>query len=242
MTDEELRALLGEARVEGPMPPEVVDRIDAVLADLAAERPRPEVTDPVPTQVADLADARRRRSVRTWWGAAAAAVVVVAAGVTLPQVLGGADQMTTSADDVAGDAARDPAAGLDESALPQAVLPEAVAPGPVTLTRAELRDQVVRHLQTVELSDSADGTEGDLRAGTRSEAAPSPPSPRSPEADAAAPCRWTGPGELRAATLDGEPATLVVTSGRGGRQVVRIVTCTTGDSVVAERLVLGPER
>ena len=46
------------------------------------------------------------------------------------------------------------------------ILPEAVAPGPVTLTRAELRDQVVRHLQTVELSDSADGTEGDLRAGT----------------------------------------------------------------------------
>lgn len=81
--DDEVRRLLADARHTGPMPDEVVARLDGVLADLAAEpaRVRP---------VTDLATRRRRV---TQLLVAAAAVVVV--GVGIQQVVG----PTTGSDD-----------------------------------------------------------------------------------------------------------------------------------------------
>ncbi|MBL0746626.1 hypothetical protein [Nocardioides baculatus] len=80
---EAVRRLLADARHDGPTPPEVVARLDATLASLAAERgpgPTPETTS---APVVDLG-ARRRRAAGI--GLLAAAAVVVA-GVALGQGL-----------------------------------------------------------------------------------------------------------------------------------------------------------
>src|SRR4051794_33004407 len=63
--DEQVRRLLSDARHDEPMPDDVADRLDEVLAGLRDDRP------PV-----DLAARQRRRHVRTWILAAAAVVVI----------------------------------------------------------------------------------------------------------------------------------------------------------------------
>lgn len=92
--DEAVRRLLADARHEEPAPPEVVARLDTVLADLTADRQEP-------TPVVELRAARRRRRAASLLLAAAA---VVAVGVGLNQV------MTPSGMDSAGDAASEEAA------------------------------------------------------------------------------------------------------------------------------------
>lgn len=74
-TDEQVRRLLADARHTEPMPDDVADRLDGVLAGLRAE--------PVRSPVADIAAARRRRTARNWLLAAAAVVIV---GVGINQV------------------------------------------------------------------------------------------------------------------------------------------------------------
>ncbi|WP_459970081.1 hypothetical protein [Nocardioides pyridinolyticus] len=101
-TDEQVRRLLADARHTEPVPSDVAERLDGVLADLRADRPlRPAVTD--------LAAARRRRRVRTMLIAAAAVVVV---GLGVDQLRGmetsGSDSSSSdSAGGVAGPAAEE---------------------------------------------------------------------------------------------------------------------------------------
>ena len=103
--EEEVRRLLADARHDEPMPPDVVDRLDRVLDDLADEPARR-------APVVDLA-ARRRRVASLL--VAAAAVVVV--GVGLGQLVG-----TTSGED-AGESSMPAEAGSaadsDDGALRQ---------------------------------------------------------------------------------------------------------------------------
>ncbi|WP_028643747.1 hypothetical protein [Nocardioides sp. URHA0020] len=77
--EEQVRRLLADARHDEPMPAEVVDRLDRVLAGLDLGRPTPPV---------DLAARRRRRTARTLL-VAASAVVVLAVGFTQLDLGGG---------------------------------------------------------------------------------------------------------------------------------------------------------
>ncbi|GAA4705266.1 hypothetical protein [Nocardioides conyzicola] len=81
--EEQVRRLLADARHDEPLPGEVADRLDRVLAELQGEDRR----TPPP---ADLAARRRRRAARNLI-LAAAAVVVVGVGIRTvdPTVLGG---------------------------------------------------------------------------------------------------------------------------------------------------------
>ncbi|MCW2833136.1 MAG: hypothetical protein JWN68_1089 [Nocardioides sp.] len=116
--DESVRALLASARHTGPTPPEVVARLDEVLAELAAERR--EVHAPVVT----LASRRRRRASSALL--AAAAVVVLGVGVT--QVLptgnessdssAGSDSALMEDTTAAGGAESDGAFGANEQEAP----------------------------------------------------------------------------------------------------------------------------
>lgn len=112
MTEEDqVRRLLAEARHTAPIPPDVADRMDGVLADLRADRP-------VPAAVGDLAAARRRRRVQTLL-VAAAAVVVAGVGIGYARELrtgSGSDGASSGAADssVAGSASR-PEAAADEA-------------------------------------------------------------------------------------------------------------------------------
>lgn len=86
--EEQVRQLLAGVRHEEPMPADVVDRLDRVLADLTGESRR----TPAPV---DLAARRRRRVARNLLAAAAAVVVL---GVGVSQV----DLSTQESDDAGG--------------------------------------------------------------------------------------------------------------------------------------------
>lgn len=87
--DERVRRLLADARHTGPMPADVVTRLDRVLADLAAHQQPDQQPDQPPSQlpgqpgaggvVTDLSARRRRRA--TTLLVAAAAVVAVGVGI-----------------------------------------------------------------------------------------------------------------------------------------------------------------
>src|SRR5688500_4696967 len=89
-----VRRMLAEARHTEPVPPAVAARLDAVLADLSAERRQTSDTAPV----VDLA-ARRRRGVGT--GILVAAALVVVTGVGVGQVIGRSGSMDAGGGDAA---------------------------------------------------------------------------------------------------------------------------------------------
>ena len=98
---EAVRRLLADARHDGPTPPEVVARLDATLASLAAERESAPTTSTTTAPVIDLG-ARRRRMAGVGLLAAAAVVVAgVALGPGLPSMQGGSDAGSSAAGDTA---------------------------------------------------------------------------------------------------------------------------------------------
>src|SRR5687768_17702885 len=81
---EQVRRLLADARHAGPMPGDVVDRLDQVLAGLRAGSDDDLETPGAPAPVVSLASRRRRRAAT----ALVAAAAVVAVGIGLGQVIG----------------------------------------------------------------------------------------------------------------------------------------------------------
>lgn len=215
-----VRARLAEARHTEPVPADVVTRLDAVLADLTAERRR---TPPEPAAPVVHLPSRRRRAVASGLVAAAA---VVALGVALPQVLDpGGSEESLSAGDSAGDAAvqappgagsdaRSEAGGSADSSAPGEMVEEPGASSersgstfaaPVALRSDEPLRPAVRAL--------ADGG--------------------STAYDADAGCApGTGEGERVDATWDGRPAVVVLRPVTDDRQVVDVYVCGS-DEVVA---------
>jgi hypothetical protein len=109
-SEEQVRRLLADARHDEPVPDDVVDRLDRVLADLQGETRR--TPEPI-----DLAARRRRRVARNLL-VAAAAVVVIGVGVSRVD-LSGQDADGGSADSGAASApesaAREDNAGGDDT-------------------------------------------------------------------------------------------------------------------------------
>lgn len=109
---EEVRRLLADARHAGPMPDDVVDRLDQVLAGLAADPANDPDEDRVAAPAApvvSLASRRRRRATT----ALVAAAAVVAVGIGLGQVIGDGVGGGGSADSSAASSDQDGGATLD---------------------------------------------------------------------------------------------------------------------------------
>ena len=129
-SEDAVRRLLAQARVDEPMPPEVVARLDAVLAGLSPEQverpPSVEATSPVePGETATVTalPVHRRR------GAAAllvAAAVIVVGGVVVAQHLQTTDS-ESAASSATDNRASEVAGGSTSKVEPQA---SATAPGP----------------------------------------------------------------------------------------------------------------
>ena len=122
-----VRARLAEARHTDPVPDDVVARLDAVLADLTADRREQDATPGASVVPLSSAPARRRRALATGLVAAAAAV---AFGVALPQVIdstGGSDDATSASTADSGGSAFEPVkkTGLARSASaePRSAMP-----------------------------------------------------------------------------------------------------------------------
>lgn len=218
-----VRRLLADARHRGATPPEVVGRLDEVLAGLVAERtpgtplPAEEHADPAP-QVAPVVDlgARRRRLASV--GLLAAAAVVVA-GVAIGQVLpttGGSDD--SAASDGGGASSTESlqdqgAAGGDAGGSSSQVAPQlksqAVAPQPappsLSASDAGLADELVALRPTAVPRRAADLGVGDV-SGTCSRGG-------------------TGPGRRVAVEVDGEPGLVVYRRPVADDQEVALYVC-----------------
>lgn len=227
--EEQVRRLLAEARHTEPMPDHVVARLDGVLADLARERADADRRAELPTAPADLAGARRRRTVRNLL-VAAAAVVAVGVGLNEADLTvsgGGEDAATSSTSDGIGP---DSAAGRQGAAAAEADQPEATVPSaaddgdyflrdqePVRLTSERFGPQV-RRLQAQERGPALYGTTTS-QSGARAER---------DELDAfGASCSTEGWGAGRrvAVRYDGDLGALVFRRARGETQVVDLYLC-----------------
>lgn len=236
--DDEMRRLLASSRVEDTTPPEVVSRLDDVLATLVAERQNPPV---------DLAVERTQRR-RRWIGVAAAAVVVVAAGATLPQLVGDPGSTDTAS-----------------TAMSEHSTDTETLVGRPEISSESLDRDVTAYVASLEAasreSESSEA-EHDRRADSSADEAPAPARPldelaaaerdsgsfsgrestpqrNSPATDSQ--CGWAGRGDVHPALFDGTPADLVLQTGAGGRLVARIVTCAGGtEPTVARTVVVRP--
>ena len=223
----ELPAMLA-AEPAPPMPPDVVVRLDAALAEAAAERAAherpaaagagaPEHRGAHPSPVVLLADRRRRFLTRAGTGLAAAAALVVGV-VVVGDVL-----------DRDGDAAESAAGGSSEVSEPSRDSGEAadlVRARPPRLSADDFRADVAGlfsgGLPDADSRGAAPGTGQDART--------------LPTACSAAALRSAGipgsPGPQ--ALLDGTPVTLVI-SGPPRRSLVLAYSCAAGQPVEQAR-------
>ncbi|WP_134740540.1 hypothetical protein [Nocardioides sp. 503] len=223
--EERVRRLLAEARVEAPMPEDVVTRLDRVLAQLGEAEPGPDA------HVVELAS-RRRRKVTTLLVAAAA---VVAIGVGVGQVLPQAEQSDSQASSDA-DAGGDPAGGRAQA--PDAAAPEGsmerndttfdLVDGVPRVRASRFADDVARvaELQSAQASDR-----DNLPNALQSQA----------DGDATAicdPAAW-GAGKLQLVRYDAQPAVLAFRPPMGDTQVVDLLQCGTGELLRSVTLAVG---
>jgi hypothetical protein len=241
--EEQVRRALAATPPEAPMPPEVVARLDATLAELVAHRPATSQGEgaegPAPAEVAEL-EQRRRRWPKVL--VAAASVSVLAYGVgTVFNDMSGADGEATSADSgstysEAGGQSEDRAAGPD---APEAEpLPAEEAPGeltsglrdeayrllaeePVRLRTETLRRDVARLVGRVQATDDARKARA-LRDTAAAQAL----------ARCAAPALGKG-DDLAAVRLDGTRASLVVRAPSGGTRVAEVYSCDDAGRLLA---------
>jgi hypothetical protein len=221
--ESDVRRLLAEARHDGPIPTDVADRLDTVLAGLTRDEPG----SPGVAPVIDLAARRRRRNAAAVLAGAAAVIV---AGFGIGQVIdvssGDADDSGTSAGagaDRAGpaneDQSRDEGGAMLDGAQESA--PQATAGQvPLTLSSKNLRDDVTN--QVMAYSTTASGAVG----------AP-------PNAFAAIGCQPPaaqskfGLGDFFPALFDGQPAVLALRPPADGKQRADVLACETAASLAS---------
>ena len=212
---EEVRRLLADARHAGPMPDDVVDRLDQVLAGLAADPAEDPADDRVAAPVVALASRRRRRATT----ALVAAAAVVAVGIGLGQVIGNGVGGGGSADSTAASSAqkresladRD-VAGADARAQEYLVVTE---PLPV---RPEHFSSDVRRIRVDLRSLVVDQTSKDPRALSSA-----------PPAGGACAADRSGAGTVVPVRYGRERGVLLFGPVRGDSQVVELFACGNPD-------------
>lgn len=238
--DAAVRRALAEAGDAGPMPAEVADRLDGVIAGLAAERAAvPSVSHPEDHHVVPLDAAARRRRVRARLLLAAAAVVIVGAiGAGLVSDHGGGADLS-AADEMARDNP-DRSASLDartapsgeaggeaaDSSAPPAAAPSTsrevvpdlqrvVMDGPLREVRADHLSEDLVALQQLTLIDprAVDYSGTTLAA---------------PEGFMCEPSTF-GAGYLIGVEYAGKPAVVAFREPVGQTQAADVLACGTGD-------------
>lgn len=217
---EEIRRLLADARPSGSIPADVAARMDAVLADLAADAyDRPErgsETGPVGSPVVSLAAHRRRRA----GGLLVAAAAIVVAGIAVSQHRAGqagpsADSPTSALDRSATDGSASNSA--PEAPLPTGKSPENLAGGSA---RLQLRKgRVIVHARTF----PADATAA--KSLLKSYSAQDSSSASSSAASADICTTPPADSEVVRATFERADAVLVYRQPAGDTQVVDLYVC-----------------
>jgi hypothetical protein len=218
--EEEVRRLLAEARHTGPIPPEVVARLDRVLDDLAQE----------PAHVTPVVDLARRRRRAAALLVAAAAVVVVGVGVA--QIVSpdsGSETSTAGAsrqqEDAGSDSVKPKAGGSFASDDAPAQVP--VAPqnsqensALFKVRRDHLTDDLVK-LRRLDFTPRTPLTD-EYRAGARS---------ADRAAGAACGAAAWGRGRFVPVSFGGTPAVLVLRRPVGDTQIADLFLCGSQEPV-----------
>lgn len=212
---EEVRRLLAYARHTGPMPDDVVDRLDRVLAGLATDPAEDPDDDRVaaPAPVVSLPSRRRRRATT----ALVAAAAVVAVGIGLGQVIG---------DGVGG------GGSADSSAASSAQERERRADREVAGGDARMRGYLVvtepLPVRPQHFSSDVRRIRADLRSLVVDQTSKNPPalssSSSAPE-DVACAGDSAGPGALVPVRYGSQRAVLLFGPVRGDSQVVELFAC-----------------
>lgn len=227
--EEHVRRLLADARHDGPVPPEVVARLDETLASLVSERGDAPLEQSGPgtdraaaAPVVDLG-ARRRRTAGL--GLLAAAAVVVA-GVALGQALprsGGDDASSSGGVAAESDASSRELGGQSDDGSADSSSGGAEAPESLTSPAPRAG------LPTVSLSDPA---LSDRLLGLRRDAAArTTGQPLAPDVQGTCLMRGIGPGRRLLVEVDGQPGTVVYRPPSGDAQRVAIFVCGTDEPV-----------
>ncbi|GAA1506315.1 hypothetical protein [Nocardioides humi] len=244
--EDAVRRALAEAGGPAPIPTDVADRIDGVIAGLAAERAagarssggihedHPEA--PAVVVPLDPAALRRRRRVRMLFGAAAA-VAAVAIGVGIVSDHRAGDDLTAAHELAQDDSAREGAggassdeAGSDAEAPQAAPTPSAVPGDPAeqyAVPRRVPSDAAVREVR-------ADHLREDLVA-LQHVALPHPATADYTGATLSAPTDFMcepasfGRGHLVGVRYDGKSAVVAFRAPVGSTQEAEVLACGTGD-------------
>lgn len=220
------RALAAAARADRPegedatppLPPQVADRLDHVLAELVAGRAARGGTEPGQVGSDDLTARRARKWPNVLVAAAAVAVIAVAGGAVATRGFGGGGGSSagSSADSQAGGASQD-------KVSPEAVAPGSSGEGDVReprLRSSSLAADVQRVVDTAPAGSLRRG-ETLTGGGARPDGAPCDPPP-------------VGRGAVVVAVLlDGRPATLVLAAPTGGTREALVYSCADGATPVA---------
>jgi hypothetical protein len=227
--ESEVRRLLADARHDEPVPAEVADRLETVLAELSRDDPGAPGVAPV----IDLAARRRRRNAAAVLAGAAAVIV---AGFAMGQVI----DVGGSNDDSAGSAAQEartsagsgdaPKSGLASSQSPEAGTPSAAAtaeavpvpeaPPTLVLSSGNLKSDLTAQLRRGP-SQTVDGGAHDF-----SVAGCTPPAP---------PSKY-GLGDLFPALFDGQPAVVALRPPADGKREADVLACTTAVTLASVTL------
>jgi hypothetical protein len=209
---EEVRRLLAEARHVDPMPDDVVDRLDRVLAGLATESGDDRVAAPA-ASVVSLASRRRHRA-KT---ALVAAAAVVAVGIGLGQVIGDGVGGGGGADSTAASSAQERESSADLDARADSEYLVVTEPLPV---RPEHFSSDVRRIR------------GGLRSLVTDQTSKSPPAlSSSPSEDYACAAASSGPGALVPVRYGSRRGVLLFEPVRGDSQVVELFACGNAEAL-----------
>jgi hypothetical protein len=203
--DAEVRRLLAEARHDEPMPADVADRLDGVLAGLSRDDPGAPGVAPV----LDLAARRRRRNAAALLAGAAAVVV---AGFAIGQTLDTGPEQDDDAGSAAVSADRSPAPKSGDDAAAQESAPSPQAAAPFLLSSQHLERDI-----TDQLRSPATDTMGSASA----------PSFAADGCAAPLPSSKYGLGDLFPALYDGSPAVLALRPPADGSRRADVLDCTT---------------
>jgi hypothetical protein len=221
--EEEVRRALAAAagaergeRRDAPVPPQVAARLDAVLADLVAERSaaadRPD----------ELADRRARRWPQVLVAAAAVAAIALTGGVVALNAAGGGGESSTYGD--SGGSTLD--SGGDLQATPESAGSPGDGGALAAVPAPRLRTATLR-LDVQRL----------LAGGPGARLGPEPAPADGSQRPACVSPQPSDGADVVDVLLDGRPATLVVDPATGGAREARVYSCSDSGRVLARTLV-----
>jgi hypothetical protein len=218
----EVRRLLAEARHDEPIPAEVGDRLDRVLAGLGRDEPGSSGVAPV----IDLAARRRRRNAAAVLAGAAAVIV---AGFGIGQVIdvGGSDDAGSSAaSDTSADRAKAAGGEAEAPSSPGLVTQGSGGPVPGPADGGSVLRLSSKHLGR-DLTSQLDS----LRDGASAIRSPSAEAYSALGCSPPVPATKFALSDLYPALFDGRPAVVALAPPAAGRQQADVLSCDTATTL-----------